>query len=77
MRPDPLLLQNMLNLFIDGINLAGGITTTDDKVIGKTTYVSGIQQDNVNCLLVTGCLNHAAGYVYRFQKLILHIRPLL
>jgi len=63
----------MLNLITNSVNLPGGITTTDNKVVGKTAYISGIQQDNINSLLITGRLYRPAGYVYRFQKLFLHL----
>jgi len=59
----------MRNLIIDSPDLPLTVTGADNKVIGKAADCAGIQQDNINCLLVTGYFYGAARYLYRLQKL--------
>jgi hypothetical protein len=66
-RQNPFPLQALLNFIIDGTELSFGITSADNKVIGKTTYLARIQQHNVTGLLITGSFYGFAGYFYRFQ----------
>jgi len=54
MRQNSFFLQGMLNFFEDCLDLPGTLAATDNKIVGKTTYLSGIQQDNITCLLITG-----------------------
>ena len=58
----------MPNFIADSPNLPIGITTAYHKIIGKATYPSGIQQQNITGLLITGGFNCFAGYFYRFQN---------
>jgi len=68
MRLNALLLHRLLNGITNGFDLPGGITATDNKVIGKTAYVPRIEQDDINRLLIAGRFNCLSGYVYCFQK---------
>ena len=49
-----LFLQNFGYFIIDGLNLALGLTAAEHKIIGEAAYPAGIEQNNVNSLLVTG-----------------------
>ena len=61
----------MLNLITNSVDLSGGITGTDNKVVSKAAHILSIQQDNINRLLIAGRLYQTAGYIQCFQKLIL------
>jgi len=58
----------VLNFFIDSPNLSVSAAGTDDKVVGEVAYGSGIQQNNVAGLFVTGSFNSFMGYFYCFQN---------
>ena len=62
----------MHNFIINGIQLPAGLTAQDDKVIGKASNIAHIQQYNILSLLLAGGSHRPAGYVNRFQKLVLH-----
>jgi hypothetical protein len=53
-RQDAFPLQCMPDLIMDSLNLPLAITTADDKVISKATYLAGIKQHNIRRLLITG-----------------------
>ena len=67
-RQNTLPFQYMPNFIANSLNLPIGITTAYHKIIGKATYPSGIQQQNITSLLITGGFNCFAGYFYRFQS---------
>jgi len=60
---NPRLLQAVQDLVVDGRNLPLGITAADYEIVGEAAYLAGIQQNDVNRLLVLGRLNRLARYV--------------
>ena len=58
----------MPHFIANSLNLPIGITAAYYQIIGKATYPSGIQQQNITSLLITGGFNCFAGYFYRFQN---------
>jgi len=50
------------------VHLPAGITATDNEIIGKTAYATGIQKQNIYRLLIAGYLNYLMSYIYLFQK---------
>lgn len=66
-RPNTTLLQEMADFIINSLNLPAGVTAADDKIVGKTTYLAGIQEQNVASLLIASRFYCLAGNLYRFQ----------
>jgi hypothetical protein len=62
------------NLVVDGRKLPLGIAAAYHEIIGEAANLAGVQQNNVNRLLIGGSLNRLARYVYRFQKLNLPLQ---
>jgi len=66
-RPNTTLLQGMADFIINSLNLPAGVTTADDEIVGKTTYLAGIQEQNIASLLVASRFYCLAGNLYCFQ----------
>jgi hypothetical protein len=66
-RPNTTLLQGMADFIVNRLNLPAGFTAADNKIVGKTTYLAGIQEQNVTSLLVASRFYCFAGNLYRFQ----------
>jgi len=55
------LLQGFFNLVADGPGLPGAFCRADNKKVGKTAYLTDIQQDDIASLLIAGGIYGAAG----------------
>lgn len=62
-------LQGVSDLVIDSLNLPLGITTADDKIVSKATYLARIQKQNIASLLVASRFYGLTGNLYRFQPI--------
>ena len=56
----PFPAQSLVDLIADGLDLAFGLSTAKDEIIGKVTYASGVEQENILRLLIRGCLRGSA-----------------
>ena len=61
----------MLDFFVNSPELSLGVTGADDKIIGETAYLLGIQQHDIAGLFIAGGNYSFMRYVYRFQNLSL------
>ena len=71
MRVNTFVFQRFADFLPDGFNLADTISTADDKIIGKRTDFSDVQQNNIFSLLACGSLYRPPGDLYRFQNSLL------
>ena len=60
--------QSFVDSFEDGLNLAGALAATDDKVVGEAAQPPDVQHDDVCGLLVGGCFYRLASYLRCFQE---------
>ena len=59
-RQDALVLESMSHLVVDGRNLPVGLAAAYHEIVGKAAHLAGVQQDNINCLLIGGGLYRLA-----------------
>lgn len=67
----------MLYLFTNSLYLSGRFTVAYHNIIGEAAYLAGIEQNNINGLLIAGSLYRPACYLYCFQKLSLPVPDLV
>jgi hypothetical protein len=57
---DALVFKTVSDFIVDGRNLPVGFAAAYHKIVGKAAHLAGVQQDNINCLLVGGGLYRLA-----------------
>jgi len=57
---------------MDGLHLPLALTGAYHEIVGKAAYLPGIQQSNIDSVLVTGYFYYLTCYFQRFQKSALH-----
>jgi hypothetical protein len=66
-RAHPLSFKSQLNLVINSLYLPLRFAGAENKIIGKTAYLTGIQQYDIVGLFFTGGGYRLTGYIDGFQ----------
>jgi hypothetical protein len=70
-RDNAVTLQLFTNFLPDSFNLAGALSTANNKIIGEGANLPRIQHDNIISLFIRSSLNCLPRYFYRLQNSLL------